>query len=77
MVPSDGNKPDSFDSFYSLWPGANPEEKNEDYACSHQPFSKMFLIGMCRIPDIYPALFAVSDIRPDTGYFQSSRKLRR
>ena len=36
--------PDSFDDFCSLWPGTDPGEKDEGYASSHRPFSKMFLM---------------------------------
>ena len=36
--------PDSFDGFCCLWPEANPEGSVEEYASSHQPFSKMFLM---------------------------------
>ena len=39
--------PDYFEGFCSLWPGANPEGYDEEYAnyaSSHQPFSKMFLM---------------------------------
>ena len=43
-MPSDWNIPDSFDSFCSVWPGADLKGYDEGYEYPHQPFSNMFLM---------------------------------
>ena len=78
--------PDSFDGFCSLWPEANPEGSVEEYASSHQPFSKIFLMhiyNFCVISNLFDnykpyalSTYTIENVRTKCIIFGEALKIK-